>query len=104
MQAVPPLCPAQCRQPLPASLLHHHVLGPGMRLHQPYRPLQPPEHVHRPRGRCPRFPDHPVLDQRLLGAAYPQLAPPGLEREEVRLSLSCRLVNYFDLQYGFSLL
>jgi hypothetical protein len=37
MQAVPPLCPAQCRQPLPASLLHHHVLGPGMRLHQPYR-------------------------------------------------------------------
>lgn len=47
-QVVPPLCSAQCRQPLPASVLHHHVLGLGMRLHQPDRPLQPPQHVHRP--------------------------------------------------------
>lgn len=55
-----------------------------MRLHQPDRPVQPLEHVHRPRGRCPRFPDYPVLDQRLLGAAHSELASPGLEREEVR--------------------
>lgn len=40
-QVVPPCCPDQCRQPLPAGVLHHHVLGPGMRLHQPYRPVQP---------------------------------------------------------------
>ena len=43
MQAVPPLCPAQCRQPLLASVLHDHVLGLGMRLHQPHRFLQQAE-------------------------------------------------------------
>jgi hypothetical protein len=32
-QVVPPWSPDQCRQPFPAGVLHHHVLGPGMRLH-----------------------------------------------------------------------
>lgn len=53
------------------------------RLHQPYRPLQPPQHLHCPRSCCPRFPHHPLPRKRLLDRLDPQLAAPCLERKEV---------------------
>ena len=53
------------------------------RLHQPYRPLQPPQHLHRPRSCCPRFPHHSLPRERLLDRLDPQLAAPCLERKEV---------------------
>jgi hypothetical protein len=59
----------------------------SQRLHQPHRPLQPPQHVHHPRGRRPRLPDAALPDQRLLGAADPEPAPACVERQEV----SCKL-------------
>lgn len=54
------------------------------RLHQPYRPLQPPEHLHHPRSRCPRFPDVPFPDQRVLDRAHLEPASVGLEWQKVR--------------------
>ena len=54
-----------------------------MRLHQPDRPLQPPQHVHRPRSRSARVFDCAVLDQWILVAACVEFAVGGLEWEEV---------------------
>lgn len=60
---------------------------PSQRLHQPHRPLQPPEHLHRTRGRRPWIPNLPVPDQRILAGVDPQPASVGLEHKEVRCVL-----------------
>lgn len=57
------------------------------RLHQPYRPLQPPERLHHPRSRCPRLPDLPLRDQRILARHRAEPAPRVVQRQEVRLKL-----------------
>jgi hypothetical protein len=60
-----------------------HMLILRQRLHQPHRPLQPPEHLHHPRSRRPRFPDLPVPHQWILDCADSESASVGLEWKEV---------------------
>jgi hypothetical protein len=57
----------------------------SQRLHQPYRPLQPSQHLHRSRSCCTRFLDLPVPDQRLLAGACAQSTIARIQRKEVSL-------------------
>ena len=54
------------------------------RLHQPHRPLQPSQHLHRSRSRRPRFLDVPVPYQWILDGPGIEPAIIGLEWQEVR--------------------
>lgn len=54
-----------------------------MRLHQPYRFMQPPQRLHHPRSHRPRILDPPFPDQWLLDRSHPEPAPRRLQRQEV---------------------
>lgn len=55
--------------------------------------MQPPEHLHRPRGSRARIFDIPVPHQRLLAGNDTQHTAAGLELEEVRHSTRRRCVS-----------
>lgn len=53
------------------------------RLHQPYRSLQPPQHLHCSRSRCSRILDIPLPYQRVLVGYSIEFASHRLQRKEV---------------------
>ena len=52
-------CVVQCSYCIILELV---LTSHQQRLHQPYRPMQPPQHLHCPRSRCPRILDIPLPD------------------------------------------
>ena len=60
------------------------VLILRQRLHQPHRPLQPPQHLHRSRSCRPRIFDISLPHQRVLGRSDPESASVGMEWQKVR--------------------
>lgn len=67
-----------------------NIVASAQRLHQPYRPLQPPQHLHPSRVCRPRFYDLFVFDQRILGASDFEPAASRLEHQEVSARMTWR--------------